>query len=190
MFYKHHSSWNYDFLLFWRAEWEALFHLCGEAGVIMKFEPCREKTGPQGFWPPWTQTVLYSHSRWLQTFRFRKYIEELYYLCSENIGTDQLCGYRKADLRLCFCICKKQIFLWHGWNCFHRLCQRAEWKVLNLCMHEMLGLTCTWQRNIGLWFEMNSVSRKLVFGVSDQARLKTAKDTGWSLEFRIWKQEW
>ena len=36
--------------------------------------------------------------------------EGLYYLCSENNGADQLCGYRAADLRLCFCICKKQVF--------------------------------------------------------------------------------
>ena len=32
------------------------------------------------------------------------------YLCSENKGADQLCGYRTADLRLCFRICKKQFF--------------------------------------------------------------------------------
>ena len=31
---------------------------------------------------------------------------ELYYLCSENKGDDQLRGYREADLRLCFRICK------------------------------------------------------------------------------------
>ena len=36
--------------------------------------------------------------------------QRLYYLCSENIGTDQLCDYRTADLHLCFCICKKQLF--------------------------------------------------------------------------------
>ena len=35
----------------------------------------------------------------------------LYYLCSENKGADQLRGYRKADLRLCFRICKKACFL-------------------------------------------------------------------------------
>ena len=29
-------------------------------------------------------------------------MEELYYLCSENKGADQLRGYREADLRLCF----------------------------------------------------------------------------------------
>ena len=39
------------------------------------------------------------------TFRFKK-VEGLYYLCSENKGADQLRGYREADLRLCFCICR------------------------------------------------------------------------------------
>ena len=34
-------------------------------------------------------------------FRFKE-VEGLYYPCSENKGADQLRGYRKADLRLCF----------------------------------------------------------------------------------------
>ena len=34
----------------------------------------------------------------------------LYYLCSKNNGADQLHGYHAADLGLCFCICKKQVF--------------------------------------------------------------------------------
>ena len=34
--------------------------------------------------------------------------EGLYYLCSENKGADQLRGYREADLRLCFRICKNR----------------------------------------------------------------------------------
>ena len=33
------------------------------------------------------------------------------YPCSENKGADQLRGYREADLRLCFHICKKPFFL-------------------------------------------------------------------------------
>ena len=37
-------------------------------------------------------------------------VEGLYYLCSINKGTDQLHGHRVADLCLCFCICKKQVF--------------------------------------------------------------------------------
>ena len=40
--------------------------------------------------------------------KFRIKVEEvLYYPGSENKGIDQLRGYRKADLRLCFRICKK-----------------------------------------------------------------------------------
>ena len=39
-----------------------------------------------------------------------KKVEGQYYLCSENKGFDQLRGYREADLRLCFCICKNQVF--------------------------------------------------------------------------------
>ena len=32
----------------------------------------------------------------------------MYNLCSENKGADQLRGYREADLRLCFRICKSR----------------------------------------------------------------------------------
>ena len=34
----------------------------------------------------------------------------MYYRCSENKGADQLHGYREADLRLRFRICKKPVF--------------------------------------------------------------------------------
>ena len=44
--------------------------------------------------------------------KFRIYIEVgLHYPCSENKGADQLCSYCAADLRLCFRICKKTVFL-------------------------------------------------------------------------------
>ena len=36
--------------------------------------------------------------------------EGFYYLCRENKVADQLCGYRTADLRLCFRIYKKLVF--------------------------------------------------------------------------------
>ena len=36
------------------------------------------------------------------------------YLCSENKGADQLRGYREADPRLCFRICKKLVFSRRG----------------------------------------------------------------------------
>ena len=38
----------------------------------------------------------------------------MYYLCSESKGADQLLGYREADLRLCFRICKKLVFSRRG----------------------------------------------------------------------------
>ena len=41
-------------------------------------------------------------------------VEELYYPCSENKGADQLRGYREADLRLCFRICRLLVFPWGG----------------------------------------------------------------------------
>ena len=31
------------------------------------------------------------------------------YLCSESNGADQVCGYRAADLCLCFRICKNRL---------------------------------------------------------------------------------
>ena len=42
--------------------------------------------------------------------------EELYYPSSENKGADQLCGYREADLRLCFRICRLLVFPRGGSN--------------------------------------------------------------------------
>ena len=43
--------------------------------------------------------------------KFRiKEVEGLYYPCSENKVADQLHGYREADLRLCFRLCKKLVF--------------------------------------------------------------------------------
>ena len=35
-------------------------------------------------------------------------------MCSENKGADQLRGYREADLRLCFRVCKKTVFSRRG----------------------------------------------------------------------------
>ena len=40
--------------------------------------------------------------------------EGWYYPSSENKGADQLRGFREADLRLCFRICKKPVFSRRG----------------------------------------------------------------------------
>ena len=63
----------------------------------------------QTFWfPTWSDTnqavQLQKMARGLK-FRNRN-VEGLHYQCSENKGTDHLHGHLKADLRLCFRICK------------------------------------------------------------------------------------
>ena len=40
----------------------------------------------------------------------------MFYPCSENKGADQLRGYREADLRLCFRLCKLLVFSCTGSN--------------------------------------------------------------------------
>ena len=81
----------------------------------VKFEPRRQKTGLRGFRPGPTQTGLYSHRRWLEAwnFVFRKG-SDCTIRCSENKDADQLRGYREADLRLCFRICKNPVFSRRG----------------------------------------------------------------------------
>ena len=81
---------------------------------ICIFEPRCEKTGLRGFRPGPTQTGLYCHRRWLEALNFGFRKEILYYPHSENKDADQLRGYREADLRLCFRICKKPVFSRRG----------------------------------------------------------------------------
>ena len=65
------------------------------------------------FWfPAWSNTnqTVQPH-KMARGLKFRIYeVGGLYYLCSENKGADQLRGYREADLRLCFRICKMLVF--------------------------------------------------------------------------------
>ena len=52
-----------------------------------------------------------------RSLKFWSYkVEELYYPCSENKGADQLRGYREADLRLCFRLCRLLVFPYGGSN--------------------------------------------------------------------------
>ena len=77
----------------------------------MQYEPRCENNGPRGFRPGPTQTGLYNYRRWLEARNFEILgVERLYYPSSENKGADQLRGYREADLRLWFPICKKPVF--------------------------------------------------------------------------------
>ena len=51
----------------------------------------------------------------------------MYYPSSENKGADQLRGYREADLRLCFRLCRLLVFPWGGSNKFHVWCAHKNW---------------------------------------------------------------
>ena len=71
-----------------------------------------------------------------------KEVEELYYLCSENKGADQLRGYHEADLRLCFRICKKLVFSRRGSHNTHlneATVQLIRSKFLNLQTLRRIG---------------------------------------------------
>ena len=69
------------------------------------FELRHEKTYLLCCRPGLTQTGM------VRGLKFQiKEVEELYYLSCENKGADQLHGYCKADLRLYFGMCKKQVF--------------------------------------------------------------------------------
>ena len=53
------------------------------------------------------------------SLKFRIQVEEeFYYPSSENKDADQLRGYREADLRLCFRICRLLVFPC-GYHMFH-----------------------------------------------------------------------
>ena len=77
---------------------------------IMKIIMSRVMRKPTFWFPTWSDTnqaVKLQLQKMAGGWKCRiKKIERLYYLCSENKGADQLRGYREADLRLCFCICK------------------------------------------------------------------------------------
>ena len=96
----------------------------------------------------------------------------MYYPCRENKGADQLRGYREADLRLCFRLCRLLVFPWGGSNswtssrhdrhfCLLEPTQNWRWHTYNwghghviwpeLCLQkcELLNLLCSF--TIG-WF--------------------------------------
>ena len=71
-------------------------------------------------------------------------MKELYYPCSENKGADQLRGYREADLRLCFCICRLLVFSRGGSTADQHLCFRfTDSKIYIFLKSEICFCDCT-----------------------------------------------
>ena len=63
-----------------------------------------------------TNRPVHSQKR-ARSLKFWSEVEkELYYPSSENKGADQLRGYREADLRLCFRLCRLLVFPRGGSN--------------------------------------------------------------------------
>ena len=76
--------------------------------LVIIIEPRYEKAGIPGLRPGPTQKMA-------RGLKFRIWVVEvLNYPYSENKGADQLRGYREADLRLCFRICKNPVFSGRG----------------------------------------------------------------------------
>ena len=76
--------------------------------ILRLFEPRPKKTS-SGFPIRSDTNPAVKPQKMVRSLKFPIYeVEGLYYLCSENKGADQLCGYCTADLRLCFCICKNR----------------------------------------------------------------------------------
>ena len=81
----------------------------------MSYEPRSEKTGFSGFPTRSDTNQVVQPQKMARGLKFRiEVVNGLYYLCSENKGADQLHGYREADLRLCFRICKQPVFSKRG----------------------------------------------------------------------------
>ena len=78
-----------------------------------------------------------------RSLKFRFYeVEGLYYLCSGNKGADQLLGYREADLRLCFRICKTLVFSRCGSNYTLLFIIGYTGRNCETQIDECLGITC------------------------------------------------
>ena len=66
----------------------------------------------------------------------------MHYPCGENKGADQLRGYREADLRLCFRICKKPVFSRRGsYHKIHTLSVILETSVECMCFLHVLAVS-------------------------------------------------
>ena len=79
------------------------------------YEPRSEKTGLSGFPTRSDINRVVQSQKMPRGLKFPILeVEGLYYPCSENKGADQLRGYREADLRLCFRMCKKPVFSRRG----------------------------------------------------------------------------
>ena len=98
----------------------------------------------------------------------------MYYPSSENKGADQLRGYREADLRLCFRLCRLLVFPWGG-SYFFCICRSGETPEA----YEMMSLN---QNNVT---ENNNIPMDAdpMFSADNKSNLPVRDKDGESLEF-------
>ena len=82
-----------------------------------------------------------------------KEVEELYYPCSENKGADQLRGYRKADLRLCF----------RGAITFALILQKFRLRLSYTCAHKSGAFALSFGVTLGPIYSQLFLGQLLVF---------------------------
>ena len=81
-------------------------------GTVSRYDMSRLVGKPTMWFPNRTDTnrpvQAQKRDRSLKFWIYK--VEELYYLCSENKGADQLRSYCEADLRLCCRLCRLLVF--------------------------------------------------------------------------------
>ena len=82
--------------------------ILGQVGVL--FPGARDIYSPKVLVIPRNRWLRLNMTEKLFTGMLNHNQNKTNYLCSENKGADQLRGYREADLRLCFRICKEPVF--------------------------------------------------------------------------------
>ena len=107
---------------------------------------------PSGF-PTWSDTNrAVQPQKMARGLKFQiKVVEGLYYPYCENKGADQLRGYREADLRLCFRICKK----WFSHDAAHIISLVSAVKISSakqVSIATQAGLCLTWLETLNTDF--------------------------------------
>ena len=100
----------------------------------------------------------------------------MYYPSSENKGADQLRGYREADLRLCFRLCRLLVFPWGGSDINQNTIHTFEFSnyFKNIFLNEIymhLSRACSIELHFYARFK-NQVNRKQILHHTNTRKIK------------------
>ena len=100
------------------------------------------------------------------------------YLCSENKGADQLRGYREADLRLCFRICRLLVFSRGGsffiiiWG---QNIVRAQSEIVGHLTETSHELSTISTYSVRIPYDFHTISLRSPYGSDSERRRKSKK---------------